>query len=103
MTTNALKFKLKTMKSKKITHGDVVTLVMEEPFEKGQTLWGTVMEVIDRGNSGQTLLCGVKWFNKKPNTRDDLSYHYEYELLTVEEKLTYDDEMTRGRRLKAIR
>ena len=100
---NALKLKLKSMKSKKITHGDVVTLVMEEPFEKGATLWGTVMEVIDRGNSGQTLLCGVKWFNKGPAARDKLSYHYEYELLTVEEKLLYDEEMSRGRRIKPIR
>jgi len=99
---NALKLKLKTMKSKKIAHGDVVTLVMEEPFEKGATLWGTVMEVIDRGNSGQTLLCGVKWFNKPPPARNNLSYHYEYELLTVEEKLTYDDKMSRGRRFKKI-
>jgi hypothetical protein len=100
---NALRLKLKSMKSKKITHGDVVALVMEEPFEKGKTLWGTVVEVIDRGGSGKTLLCGVIWFNKKPSTRDTVSYHYEYELLTVEEKLTYDDEMSRGRRFKGIR
>jgi hypothetical protein len=100
---NAIRLKLKSMKSKKITHGDVVALVMEEPFEKGKTLWGTVVEVIDRGTSGKILLCGVKWFNKKPNTRDTVSYHYEYELLTVEEKLTYDDEMSRGKRLKGIR
>ena len=91
------------MKSKKITHGDVVTMVMEKPFEKGNTLWGTVMEVIDRGTSGQTLLCGVKWFNKSMSTRDKLSYHYEHELLMVEEKLLYDDELSRGRRIKPIK
>lgn len=98
----AIKLKLKSMKSKKLGHGDVVTLVMEEPFVKGKTPWGTIIQVIDRGNSGQTLLCGVKWFNKQPSARDSLSYHYEYELLTVEEKLNYDDIISRGKRYKPI-
>ena len=32
----------------------------------------------------------MKWFNKTPDIKGNLSYHYESELVRLDEKLAYD-------------
>ncbi len=83
--------KLRSYKTGVIKLGDVVTLCDREKFIKGRTSWGTVVEVIERGIAGTVYLCGIKWFNRPPHTRGSVSYHYDRDLMHVEEKLMFDN------------
>jgi len=76
--------------SRSIKLGDVVTLCAREKFTKGKTGWGTVIEIIERGVAGTIYLCGVQWFNRAPHTMGSISYHYDKDLMHVEEKLMFD-------------
>ena len=55
--------KVKHAKESRVGLGDVVTFVESKPFVRYISAWGTIVEVIDRGVSGQHLLCGIQWFN----------------------------------------
>jgi len=70
--------------------GDVVTLCAREKFTKGKTGWGTVIELIERGVAGTIYLCGIQWFNRPPDSMGSISYHYNRDLMHVEEKLMFD-------------
>tara|TARA_R110001583_G_scaffold131761_2_gene283570 strand:+ start:1021 stop:1317 length:297 start_codon:yes stop_codon:yes gene_type:complete len=82
--------KIKKAKESRVKLGDVVTFAAAEPFIKSTTSWGTVVEVVDRGLSGRYVLCGIRWFNKTPEIKGSMSYHYESELVRLDEKLSYD-------------
>jgi hypothetical protein len=87
---NAIKEKIKPVKVSRIELGDVVTFLSYEPFRKGATAWGTIVELVDRGSTGQHMLCGIQWFNKLPGKRGHMSYHYANKLVRLDEKLSYD-------------
>jgi len=82
--------KIKKAKETRVKLGDVVTFTSVAPFIKSTTSWGTVIEIVDRGLSGRYILCGIKWFNKTPDIKGNMSYHYESELVRLDEKLSYD-------------
>jgi len=86
----ALPRKIKAAKSSRVGLGDVVTFISDKPFVKTSKSWGTIVEVVDRGFTGQHLLCAVQWSSMLPGKRGSISYHYENELLRLEEKLAYD-------------
>jgi hypothetical protein len=83
--------KLRTYRKQDIKLGDVVTLCAREKFAKGRTGWGTVIEVIERGIAGTVYLCGIRWFNRPPHSKGSVSYHYDRDLMLVEEKLQFDN------------
>ena len=83
--------KLRSYKTGEIKLGDVVTLCDRKKFVKGRTSWGTVVEVVERGVAGTLYMCAVQWFSKLPNSRGSISYHYDRDLMHVEEKLMFDN------------
>ena len=83
--------KLRIRRKQDIKLGDVVTLCARDKFVKGYTGWGTVIEVVERGVAGTVYLCGVKWFHKPPNSSGNISYHYDRDVILVEEKLQFDN------------
>ena len=83
--------KLRSYRKRDIKLGDVVTLCARERFTPGKTGWGTVIEIVERGSAGTIYLCGIQWFNKLPDTRGGISYHYDKDLMHVEEKLMFDN------------
>ena len=85
-----LRAKLRSVKNTRVKLGDVVTFITYKPFEEGRTAWGTIIEVVDRGVSGRHLLCGIQWFGITPGHRGHVSYHYDEELVRLDEKLSYD-------------
>ena len=85
-----LKEKVKPVKVSRIELGDVVTFLSYDPFQKGTTAWGTIVELVDRGSTGQHVLCGIQWFKKQPGQRGHMSYHYANKLVRLDEKLSYD-------------
>ena len=87
---SGIKAKLQPVKNSRVKLGDVVTFITYTPFEKGRTAWGTIVEVVDRGVSGKHLLCGIQWFTVAPGKRGYISYHYDEELVRLDEKLSYD-------------
>lgn len=82
--------KLKKAKESRVGLGDVVTFTGSTPFVKHVSAWGTIVEVVDRGVSGQHILCGIQWFNIPAGQRGHISYHYENELVRIDEKIAYD-------------
>ena len=86
----ALKAKFKSAKSARVGLGDVVTFITDKPFTKSSSSWGTIVEIVDRGVTGKHMLCGIQWFNISPGKRGNITYHYESELLTLDDKLRYD-------------
>jgi len=87
---NTLLKKIKAAKNSRVGLGDVVTFNTSIPFIQGRTPWGTIVEQVDRGVTGQHLLCAIQWFNLPPGKRGNITYHYENELLRLDEKLAYD-------------
>ena len=87
---SGLKAKLRPVKNSRVKLGDVVTFLSYTPFEQGRTPWGTIVEQVDRGVTGQHLLCAIQWFNMPPGKKGNITYHYENELLRLDEKLAYD-------------
>jgi hypothetical protein len=82
--------KVKKAKESRVGLGDVVTFIGSKPFVKYISAWGTIVEVVDRGVSGQHVLCGIQWFNVPAGKRGHISYHYESELVRLDEKMAYD-------------
>lgn len=82
---------LRSFKTGEIKLGDVVTLCDRKKFVKGRTSWGTVVEVVERGVAGTLYMCAVQWFTRQPNSRGSISYHYNRDLMHVEEKLMFDN------------
>jgi len=82
--------KVKKAKESRVGLGDVVTFTGSKPFVKYISAWGTIVEVVDRGVSGQHVLCGIQWFNIPAGKRGHISYHYESELVRLDEKIAYD-------------
>ena len=87
---NIIKEIIKPVKVSRLELGDVITFLSYKPFDKGTTAWGTIVELIDRGSTGQHLLCCIQWFNTLPGKRGHMSYHYASELVRLDEKLSYD-------------
>ena len=81
--------KLLSGKCTRVGLGDVVTFVSDVPFVKSKHAWGTIVEISDRGVTGRHMLCRILW-HAGPAVKPKHSYHYEYELLKLEEKLAYD-------------
>ena len=86
----ALRSKFKLAKRSRVGLGDVVTFITDRPFISSASLWGTIVEVVDRGVTGKHVLCRIQWFNTSPGERGNITYHYESELLRLDDKLSYD-------------
>ena len=90
MSMSTIDKKIKKAKETRVKLGDVVTFTAIAPFVKSISPWGTIVEIVERGITDRYVLCGIKWFNEAPDIKGNLSYHYESELVRLDEKLAYD-------------